>query len=125
MHVIVAKLSVPRVPDPVPVVMQFGTRERNMLCRAGREGIVDARWNFVRPWRADRTATTIDDTARELYFSELPLLHVFDGRCVGAAGPILRSPLTNPAGLPGNLNHAPAFAHVMADGLLDIDVLAR
>ena len=36
----------------------------------------------------------------------------------------LRARLANLIGVPGHLDHAPAFADIVADGLFDIDVLA-
>ena len=76
------------------------------------------------PGPADGAAPLVDDAAGQLHLAELAVADVLDGLDPRAAGAALRPGLADPAVLAGRLDDPPAFADVVADRLLDVDVLA-
>src|SRR5439155_14577254 len=123
--VVVPQLAVARVPEPVPIIMKLWTREWNHRCRPHPEVVIDARGNFTMSGSADGLAPPIDKAAGQFHVAEFAVVNVLDGLGQRAVGTVLRSALADAAQLARHLHDPAAFADIVADRLLDIDILAR
>ena len=105
--------------------MKFRTSQLIHRRRAGPQIVVNTRRDFTRTGSADGTTQSIDNAAGQFHLAELALVDVADGLSQRAVGTVLRSALADAAELARHLHDPAAFADVVADRFLDIDVLAR
>src|SRR5262249_13754021 len=124
-NIVVAQLTVARVPEPVPVVVKLRPRQRTHRRGPGEEIIIHARGDFVLAGSADGIAPAIDDAAGQFHFAQLALVNVLDGFGRGFVRAVLGSALADAAVLARRLHDAPAFADIVAHRLLDVHILAR
>src|SRR6266516_2759836 len=124
-NIVVAQLAVARVQNPVPVVMKLRPRQLIHRRGTGPQVIIHARGNFARTGSADGITPAIDNAAGQFHFAELAVVNVSDGLGQRAVGAVLRSALANATQLARHLHDPAAFADIVADRFLDINILAR
>ena len=123
-NVVVPQLAVARIPKPVPVVMKLRTSQWNHRCRPHPEVVIDASGNFAMSGSADGIPPAIDNAPGQLHVAEFAVVNVFDGPGQRAVGTVLRSTLADAVQFARGPHDPAAFADVVADRFLDIDVLA-
>src|SRR5262249_40162831 len=123
-NVIVAQFAVARVPEPMPVVMKLRTCERRHRGGPGPKVVIHARGGLTLCRSADGIAAAPHKAASQFYFTELALMNVADRLSQRAVGAILRSALANATEFARHLHDPAAFVHIVADRLLDVDILA-
>ena len=123
---LVAEIAVPRVPEPVPVVLVpvLGV----LTHRRGSEEVVpiDAGGRLVQLRRVSyRLAPLVADALRHVDLADLALAQQFDRTLLERHAPTLRADLDHAVVLSRGLHHLETFVDVVARGLFDINVLAR
>src|SRR5262249_31078833 len=126
---LVADVAVAVIPDPVPVVVdgaELGVAVRRVVrCRPAPEIIVHRRGRLLRAVHlADAVALLVAQAARQGHFAKLAGVQVLHRLAQPAAAAALGAGLADLLVLAGRLDDAPALADVVADRLLDVDVLA-
>src|SRR5262249_8318846 len=125
MDALVAEVAVAVFPLPVPVVVQVLAHQRPVRRRAAPQVVVDAGRDRLRAAHlADRAARLVAQAAGQLHLADLARVHVLDRLAQPPAGAALRARLADLVQLAGHFDNAPTLADVVADRLLDVDVLA-
>ncbi len=122
---LVADVSVPGIPNPMPVVMEAVLGEGLHGGGACPEVVVDPRGHRFLVGVSDGVPPFVAKPARKVDVSNqaVPhLLHSFDNRLAGAA---VRAVLHNPVVLLDGAQQLPAFPPVVGERLFDVDVFAR
>ncbi|SPE29499.1 hypothetical protein SBA2_450115 [Acidobacteriia bacterium SbA2] len=122
---LVADVSVPRVPDPMPVVMEPVLAERLHGRRACPEVVVDPRRHWFRFGVADGVPPLVAKAARKVKVSKQAfahLLHSLDDRFTGAA---VCAVLHNPVVLLDGAQQLAALPPVVGKRLFNVNVFAR
>src|SRR5205823_11998846 len=115
-----------RVPDPMPIVVEPLAHERQLEGGTAPEVVIDVGGNRLRASNfADAAARLVAEAAGDFYFAQVSFSDPGDGsfnaverRAALSAG------LDDLLVFAGELDHAAAFADVMGDRLLDINILA-
>ena len=125
-RILVAEVAIARDLVPVPVVVE-PLADRDLLrCRAGPEVEVEARWDRGRRvHEADALPQSETDRVGRVHSPNLSRLHELHHLPGARHTPALHAHLAHAAEFAGPLGHHPALLHVVAAGLLDVDVFAR
>src|SRR5262249_37654968 len=108
-----------------PVIMQPLAHERLLGRGAAPEVIVDRGRDLLRPIDlADAAAPLVAKATGEFDLAELARVEEGHGLAHAGAAAALCTRLANTAGGASSFDNTPALAHVVADGLFDINVLA-
>src|SRR6202040_1320877 len=100
--------------------------ERLHRCWADPEVIVDdVREELIAGNLADARARLVAESACHFDLAELAGVQELDGLPNAGVAPALGAGLADAVGLPGYFDQPAALADVVADGLFDIDILAR
>src|SRR5439155_20147953 len=73
-NIVVPQFAIAGVPEPVPVVMEFGTGQRNHRRGAGPKVVIQACRYLTRAGSADGSTAPIDNAAGQFHFAELALV---------------------------------------------------
>ena len=122
---LVSEIAITVIPHPVPVVMQAFTGERFLRGRAEPEIVIHLARNIlgIRDI-TDAAAALVAEASGNLDLAEVASLHPLHGilNALGAAS--LCAGLDNLFVLPGGVHQLAAFPHVVAHGLLHVNILA-
>src|SRR5262249_28517324 len=122
---LVAQVAIAVVPDPVPVVVQLLAHQRLLRRRAAPQVVVDRlRERLLLVYLADRRPELVAQAAGEVDLAELAGVQEVDRLAHAGRAAALGAGLADLVVLAGRLDDAPALADVVADRLLDVDVLA-
>ena len=122
---LIAEVAIAVIPHPVPVVMQAFTGEGFLGGRAEPEIVIHlARHILGIRDITDAAAALVAEAAGDLDLAKVAGLHPLHGilNALGATG--LCAGLDNLLVLPGSVHQLAAFPHVMAHGLLHVDIFA-
>ena len=123
---VVAEVPVAGRPEPVPIVMQVLAHQRGHRRRAAPEVVIDRLGHRLGAVDlADALPQPVDEAAHEPHLAEVALVDVVDRLAESRIRAALRSRLHDALVLAGRLDHLPALPDVVADRLLDVDILAR
>ena len=124
--ILVAKIAVARDVVPVPVVMELLAGGHLGRSRARPEVEVEAGWNRGgRVDQPDARPVTVADGPRDFDVADLPALHELERLPHAGHAAALHAHLAHASELPRPLRHHAALLHVVAAGLLHVDILAR
>src|SRR5262249_2606178 len=124
MNALVAQVAVAVVPLPMPVVVETLAEHGTVRGRAAPQVVVDRLRDRLRAvYLADTFAPVIAQGARDLHLAELAGTKVGDGVADSLVSATLCASLADTPILAGDLDEAPALADIVADRLLDVDVL--
>ena len=124
MDALVAEVAVAVVPVPVPVVVEAIGVERPLGRRPEPDVVIDVGGSRAIGLVPDRATRLVAEPLGHVDLAELARAQKRDGVLNALVAAALRAGLDDALVLSRGLDHAPAFADVVADGLLDIDVLA-
>ena len=126
MRSLIAEVAVAVMSLPVPVVMKLRTRDLRLgeSGRAAPQIHINLSRHRIITLRSDRLAALVAQPAGEFHFPDPALTNELDGVLDRRIGAALRSYLAHPPVLRGRGNQCASFRDVVADGLLDVDVLA-
>ena len=99
--------------------------ERTQRRRPEPQIVVDAGGHGAVGDDADRIPLPVDHGLAAVDRAEPAIAQELHRLAEHGAAPPLRADLDDPVVAPGRLDHPPAFDDVVADGLFDVDVLAR
>src|SRR5262249_54021451 len=124
-NALVAQVAVAEVPLPVPVVVEALAQDGLHRGRATPEVVVHSLRRRLRAVDlADAAARLVAQATGHLDFAELAGLDEGDGLAHAGHAAALGAGLADLVELAGGFNDAPALTDVVADRLLDVDVLA-
>src|SRR5262249_1911974 len=119
------EVAVAVVPDPVPVVVQVLAHQRFLRGRAAPQVVVDRLGDrLLAAHLADAGPVLVAEAAGHADLADLAGADEVDGGAHAGHAAALRAGLADAVELAGRLDDAPALADVVADRLLDVDVLA-
>ena len=124
--ILVAQVAVARDVVPVPVVMELLAGWHLRRCRARPEVEVEAGRNRgVSIDQPDARPVAVADGPRDFDVADLPALHEIERLPHAGHAAALHAHLAHASELPRPLRHHAALLHVVAAGLLHVDILAR
>ena len=125
-RILVAQVAVARDVVPVPVVMELLAGWHLGRCRASPEVEVEAGRNRGgRVDQPDARTRLVAQRAGHLHVADLPALHEVERLPHASHAAALHAHLAHASELPRPLRHHAALFHVVAAGLLHVDILAR
>ena len=124
MRALVAQVAVAVGRLPVPIVVELGPGDGSHRGGTQIQIVVHARRRLEFARLADRLPQPVAQSPGEFHFADLAGVDVLDRLDRAEHRAALRAGLADPVVLPRGLDHAAAFADVVADRLLDVDVLA-
>ena len=124
MNALVAQVAVAVGPLPVPVVMKPRPGQRRVRRRAKPQVVVYAGGYRVLAEGADRRTPLVAQPPGHVDLADLAVVGILHRVAHAGHRAALRTGLADLVVLAGRLDHAAAFAHVVAHRLLDVHVLA-
>src|SRR5439155_20049819 len=121
----VAKVCGAVFPEPVPVIVEMILVERTHRRRPQPQIVMNARRHRAVRGYSDRISKTIDDGLPRVDLAQSAVAQELDGLAENGAAAPLRSDRDDTVVSSSGFDHPSAFDDVMADGFLDVDVLAR
>ena len=125
MNTLIAQIAAAVVPEPVPIVVKLPTFDRPLRCGAEPEVVIHRGWGHLRSIDfSDAVARFVAEPSRQGHLAQFAGMNVFHRVPARLMRTRLRSCLADTIEFAGDLDGATPLRNIVADGLLDIDILA-